>query len=151
MATTVLLTPEYGGGEGAPPQPIAGTVGKSVQHVSDRNTYSLLCWTFWKQPAESSLTINIMTTSMSIIPAVLLCVTVVAIHSLLFPFLSETFSPALRRVPGPFASRFSRLWYLWHVSTGQFHHTNIHLHRKYGMPSRSNLRPAETRGSSERH
>ncbi|GME41742.1 Cytochrome P450 [Neofusicoccum parvum] len=38
----------------------------------------------------------------------------------------------LRSIPGPFFARFSRLWYLKHVYRGEFHKTNVALHRKYG-------------------
>ncbi|KAK1856650.1 hypothetical protein CCHR01_00620 [Colletotrichum chrysophilum] len=46
------------------------------------------------------------------------------------PSLFETFS-SLRRLPGPFPARISRLWYLKQVSTGNFHQVNIDLHRTY--------------------
>ncbi|KIW06554.1 uncharacterized protein PV09_02984 [Verruconis gallopava] len=38
----------------------------------------------------------------------------------------------LRRVPGPFAARFTRLWYFNRVNKGAFEKENIALHRKYG-------------------
>ncbi|KAF7536409.1 hypothetical protein G7054_g4544 [Neopestalotiopsis clavispora] len=37
----------------------------------------------------------------------------------------------LRSVPGPFLTRFTRLWLLRQLSRGQFEQTNIQLHRKY--------------------
>lgn len=40
---------------------------------------------------------------------------------------------SLRKVPGPFAARFSRLWYLRQVARGSFHKLNIELHKQYGM------------------
>lgn len=46
--------------------------------------------------------------------------------------ITETFS-SLRKLPGPFEARFSRLWYFRHVRDGNFHHRNIQLHEKYGM------------------
>ncbi|EXF78391.1 hypothetical protein CFIO01_11652 [Colletotrichum fioriniae PJ7] len=44
--------------------------------------------------------------------------------------ITETFS-SLRKLPGPFEARFSRLWYFRHVRDGNFHHRNIQLHEKY--------------------
>lgn len=70
--------------------------------------------------------------SLPIIPALLLCVAVGAIYLFIAPFISESTKSSLRRLPGPFAARLSRLWYLRAVSTGQFHYINIELHRKYG-------------------
>jgi cytochrome P450 len=49
----------------------------------------------------------------------------------LFPFFQSIFSP-LKHVPGPFAARFSDVWYLWRVWKGHFEVDNIDLHRKYG-------------------
>ncbi|KXH25220.1 hypothetical protein CSIM01_04164 [Colletotrichum simmondsii] len=46
--------------------------------------------------------------------------------------ITETFS-SLRKLPGPFEARFSRLWYFRHVRDGNFHHRNIQLHEKYGI------------------
>lgn len=37
----------------------------------------------------------------------------------------------LRKVPGPFAARFTRLWYLRSIWKGQAHWEDIALHRKY--------------------
>ena len=42
-------------------------------------------------------------------------------------------SSPLRKVPGPFLARFSRLWYFRHVYNGDYHMTDVELHRKYGM------------------
>ena len=47
-------------------------------------------------------------------------------------FLIQAFTSPLRAVPGPFSSRFSRLWYFRRVERGRFEHDNIALHRKYG-------------------
>ncbi|KXH66192.1 hypothetical protein CSAL01_07634 [Colletotrichum salicis] len=46
--------------------------------------------------------------------------------------ITETFS-SLRKLPGPFEARLSRLWYFRHVRDGNFHLRNIELHEKYGM------------------
>lgn len=56
------------------------------------------------------------------------CVLLVVARSL----VRAIFSP-LRQLPGPFAARFSRLWYLKYVSQGNFHKVNIKLHQQYGM------------------
>ncbi len=39
----------------------------------------------------------------------------------------------LRDIPGPFLARFTRLWYLIEIYKGDFEHTNITLHKKYGL------------------
>lgn len=41
------------------------------------------------------------------------------------------FSPT-RAIPGPRASRISRLWFYRKVEQGSFHHENIDLHERYG-------------------
>ncbi|KAF5845957.1 hypothetical protein GGP41_008439 [Bipolaris sorokiniana] len=56
---------------------------------------------------------------------------VALIARILFPFLKTFFSP-LRNIPGPFAARFTDLWYLWRVQKGRFEWDNIELHRRYG-------------------
>ncbi|KAJ5151645.1 hypothetical protein N7492_009940 [Penicillium capsulatum] len=38
----------------------------------------------------------------------------------------------LRRIPGPFLARFTRLWQFQEIYKGDFHKTNIALHKKYG-------------------
>lgn len=38
----------------------------------------------------------------------------------------------LKSVPGPFLARFSRLWYLQKVWTGELSRLNVDLHRRYG-------------------
>lgn len=47
-------------------------------------------------------------------------------------FLIRAAASPLRSVPGPFASRFSRLWYLQKVWTGELPWLNVELHRRYG-------------------
>ncbi|KAH7093666.1 cytochrome P450 [Paraphoma chrysanthemicola] len=49
----------------------------------------------------------------------------------LFVGFSAIVSP-LRSIPGPFLTRFTRLWYLRRTRLGHFHEDNIELHRKYG-------------------
>lgn len=49
-----------------------------------------------------------------------------------FIFIYQSLTSPLRSVPGPFWSRFSRLWFLNRVYQGKFEHDNIALHRKYG-------------------
>jgi hypothetical protein len=39
---------------------------------------------------------------------------------------------SLRSIPGPFLSRFTKLWYLHSISTADFEKANILLHRKHG-------------------
>lgn len=40
-------------------------------------------------------------------------------------------SPSLF-IPGPALARFTNLWYLWQMKRGDFHHTNIKLHKTSG-------------------
>ena len=51
---------------------------------------------------------------------------------LLFLLLRPIFDP-LRRVPGPFLARYTRLWLLKEVWRGTFPQTNIKLHKRYGV------------------
>lgn len=50
---------------------------------------------------------------------------------LCLPLLRGFFSP-LRGIPGPFAARFTDLWYLLRIRRGRFEADNIELHRKHG-------------------
>jgi cytochrome P450 len=43
----------------------------------------------------------------------------------------SAYSTPLRDIPGPFLARFTRLWYLRTVWSGNAHHINIALHRDY--------------------
>lgn len=45
--------------------------------------------------------------------------------------IAALFSP-LRSIPGPFWTKFTRLWYFKRVYQGNFEHDNIELHRRYG-------------------
>lgn len=53
-----------------------------------------------------------------------LALLVVALRAIVHP---------LRRIPGPFFARLTRLWYLTKIWKGDFQETNIALHEKYGM------------------
>lgn len=55
----------------------------------------------------------------------------VGFWSIVYSIWAYVASP-LRAIPGPWASRFSRLWYFSKVRAGSFHHENIALHQKYG-------------------
>lgn len=46
--------------------------------------------------------------------------------------LFQSFTSPLRDIPGPFWTRFSKLWYLKHVKQGHFEKENIQLHKQYG-------------------
>ncbi|KAK5175602.1 uncharacterized protein LTR77_000741 [Saxophila tyrrhenica] len=50
---------------------------------------------------------------------------------ILASIVSHIISP-LRTIPGPFAARFTKLWFFYRVWQGKFHEDNIALHRKYG-------------------
>jgi hypothetical protein len=50
---------------------------------------------------------------------------------LLYTFYLVASDP-LRKVPGPFWARYTRLWEIYHVRQGNFHYLNVDLHKKYG-------------------
>lgn len=62
---------------------------------------------------------------------VLRCAAALAGVAIIYSLIRAAASP-LRSVPGPFAARFNRLWYLQKVWTGELPRLNIDLHRKYG-------------------
>lgn len=35
-------------------------------------------------------------------------------------------------IPGPWLAKHTKLWYLWQMYRGDFHQTNVKLHREYG-------------------
>jgi hypothetical protein len=43
----------------------------------------------------------------------------------------------LRKTPGPFLARFSRLWELYEVIQGRFERTNVELHKRYSSNNKS--------------
>ncbi|KAL1876477.1 hypothetical protein Daus18300_002721 [Diaporthe australafricana] len=59
------------------------------------------------------------------------CLAALAGITIFYSLVRAAASP-LRSVPGPFASRFNRLWYLQKVWTGELPQLNVDLHRKYG-------------------
>lgn len=46
--------------------------------------------------------------------------------------LSGAYLTPLRKIPGPFAAKFSRLWIAINVARGHAHYFYQDLHRKYG-------------------
>jgi hypothetical protein len=58
--------------------------------------------------------------------------------ALLVPFVAIVYriwralATPLRDIPGPFAARFTRLWYLKNVWRGDFEKVNVRLHDRYG-------------------
>ncbi|RGP77378.1 pisatin demethylase [Fusarium longipes] len=46
--------------------------------------------------------------------------------------LASYFSSPLKKYPGPFLAKFTRLWYMYQVSTGDSHLVLEKLHKKYG-------------------
>jgi hypothetical protein len=50
---------------------------------------------------------------------------------LLYTFYLVVSDP-LRKIPGPFWARYTRLWEIYHVRQGNFHYLNVELHKKYG-------------------
>jgi hypothetical protein len=51
---------------------------------------------------------------------------------LLLHLLSNHYTASLYKIPGPFLASITDLWRLFHVRTGHFHVTQIHLHKRYG-------------------
>lgn len=47
-------------------------------------------------------------------------------------YVITMFADPLRKIPGPFIARFTRLWELRRVLEGHFERTNLELHGKYG-------------------
>ena len=47
----------------------------------------------------------------------------------------------LRGVPGPFTTRFTRLWLARQYALGDFHKTNLNLHKRYGTSMRNVTSP----------
>ncbi|KAJ0113819.1 hypothetical protein J7T55_010063 [Diaporthe amygdali] len=62
---------------------------------------------------------------------ILRCIAALAVTTIIYSLIRAAISP-LKSVPGPFAARFSRLWYLQKVWTGELPRLNADLHRKYG-------------------
>lgn len=59
------------------------------------------------------------------------CAGVLVGIAIIYPLIRAAASP-LRSAPGPFATRFTRLWYLQKVWTGELPWHNVGLHRRYG-------------------
>jgi cytochrome P450 len=57
---------------------------------------------------------------------------VAAVGYYLYSIIWESFFSASRSIPGPKASRITRLWFYRKVREGSFHHENIALHETYG-------------------
>jgi hypothetical protein len=47
----------------------------------------------------------------------------------------KAFFTHLASVPGPFAARFTDLWYAYRIYRGRFEKDNLRLHKKYGAPA----------------
>lgn len=62
------------------------------------------------------------------LPTALLLIVVVRLLFLGY----RAFKSPLYSIPGPFWTRFTKLWYFNRVRIGHFEHENIDLHRKYG-------------------
>ncbi|KAF2823879.1 cytochrome P450 [Ophiobolus disseminans] len=58
----------------------------------------------------------------------------------LFYRLYHAWTDQLRDVPGPFWTRYTRLWYLKHVINGRFHEESLELHRKFAKPGEHHAR-----------
>jgi hypothetical protein len=65
-------------------------------------------------------------------PAIVLYVLGALVVLRVLLFIYQTVTSPLRDIPGPFAARFSRLWYLTRVNKGHFEKDNIALHKNYG-------------------
>lgn len=62
----------------------------------------------------------------------LLCLIFLAPATLIGYVIIKALVSPLRRLPGPFLARFSRIWYLRNVWRGDFEKKNLELHQKYG-------------------
>jgi hypothetical protein len=51
----------------------------------------------------------------------------------------RAFFTRLASVPGPFAARFTDLWYAYRLYRGGFEKDNLQLHKKYGTPAMEEL------------
>ncbi|KAM0424926.1 hypothetical protein ACHAPT_009727 [Fusarium lateritium] len=63
---------------------------------------------------------------------IIIYVALAALCFYLVVVIYQQLASPLRDIPGPFAARFSTLWYLYQSYRGNFHHQNIELHRKHG-------------------
>lgn len=75
---------------------------------------------------------------MNVVYLAYLLVGIVAARAFFLVYSNLT-SP-LRDVPGPFWARFTRFWYFQSVWSGQFHRTNIALHKRYAKPGEDHAR-----------
>ena len=70
---------------------------------------------------------------------VIAAIGVITISLLLYDTYRVVSDP-LRKVPGPFWARYTRLWEVYHVRKGHFHSLNVELHEKYGKLHRCSHR-----------
>lgn len=62
-------------------------------------------------------------------PTILLSIPILLV---LLHLLSNHYTKALHKIPGPFLASTTNFWRLLHVRTGHFHLTQIRLHERYG-------------------
>lgn len=70
--------------------------------------------------------------ALSSLPATALVAFAGCLFYVLLVVLRAAFSP-LRHIPGPFLTKYTRLWYFVKVWQGDFEQTNIKLHKTYGI------------------
>ena len=63
--------------------------------------------------------------------SVIAAIGVIAVSLILYEIYRVVSDP-LRKIPGPFWARYTRLWEVYHVRKGNFHFLNVELHEKYG-------------------
>jgi hypothetical protein len=66
------------------------------------------------------------------LPLLLLCLGLLVVGLRILVRLTSAAISPLRKVPGPFAARFTRLWYWQKIRDGEFEKTNQQLHQRYG-------------------
>jgi hypothetical protein len=71
--------------------------------------------------------------------SVIAAIGVITISLLLYDTYRVVSDP-LRKIPGPFWARYTRLWEVYHVRKGHFHSLNVELHEKYGKLHRCSYR-----------
>ncbi|EGP91812.1 unnamed protein product [Zymoseptoria tritici ST99CH_3D1] len=64
-------------------------------------------------------------------PVIIVYAALAALIAKFFHFIYTTLTSPVRDVPGPFAARFSKLWYVFAIWTGKAEQINIELHRKH--------------------
>lgn len=68
----------------------------------------------------------------------LLIAGVIGLYWILWIIYARSFHP-YAKYPGPFLASFSRSWIVMEILRGKTHRTQAELHKKYGIPSNTQL------------